>query len=118
MNRALLFFLVALLAVAACSGDDEPEVTENVVQLDEWSITGDLSVPAGTTIQLENTGSIRHNVVAGPPGSGQFLAASTNIDAGEEGSLDTTPLAPGTYEAWCTLPEHVAEGMVTTLVIS
>jgi uncharacterized cupredoxin-like copper-binding protein len=105
--------VVLAVGLGACAGDDDDAqpFAENLVYLDEWSITGDLDVPAGTTLQLENTGKIQHNVLIG-------TAGSENLQAGESGQLDLTGLAPGTYEAWCTLPEHANEGMVTPFRIS
>jgi uncharacterized cupredoxin-like copper-binding protein len=113
MHRFVGAVLAAAVALGACSsgGDDDQAFVENRVYLDEWSITGDLDVPAGTTIELENVGTIQHNVLIG-------TAGSDNIQAGETGTLDLTGLAPGTYDAWCTLPEHKNEGMVTTFRIS
>jgi hypothetical protein len=108
----------ALVVLAACSpGAGKAELADNEVRLDEWSIEGDLDVPAGTTLHLENTGTIQHNVAVSAPGSTGILAGSDNIAADASGPLDLTGLAPGSYQVWCTLPEHAAEGMVNTLVI-
>ncbi|MDZ4827282.1 MAG: hypothetical protein SGJ13_12595 [Actinomycetota bacterium] len=104
--------VACVVAVTGCGGGgDDGAIAENSVALDEWTITGDLEVPAETQLTVKNTGTIRHNLVVGD-------AQTTVILAGDSGALALDGLPPGTYEAWCSLPHHRAEGMTTQLVIT
>ncbi|HSM44561.1 MAG TPA: multicopper oxidase domain-containing protein, partial [Acidimicrobiia bacterium] len=121
---ALFAVLTALLAaVAAFRGGEAPAaatgspsesgaVTANI-ELSEWSITGDLEVPAGDlTITLSNTGSMAHNLVFenGP--------RSPDLNAGETVTVEVGHLEPGTYTIFCDIPGHQAAGMETRLVVA
>ena len=89
-------------------------IASSTVNLDlgEFSIEGDLLVPAGRVIlQLTNKGVIEHNVrLVGGPLSEPLPADSTS-------QLDVGQLAPGTYELICELPGHKDAGMVATLTV-
>jgi uncharacterized cupredoxin-like copper-binding protein len=109
--KSLIGALLAVSAFAlnACGGDDAPK--ENAVSLDEWSIDGDLEVPQGSTLQVTNDGTIRHNFVL-------TQMQTPYLQPGESTTLDLSSLAPGQYEAWCSLPEHRNEGMVAVLTVT
>jgi manganese oxidase len=122
---AVFAVITALLAVVAAvrggdpvAGAAEPPgetgtqaVTANI-ELNEWSITGDLEVPAGDlTITLSNTGSMAHNLVFenGP--------RSRDLNAGETVTMEVGQLEPGTYVIFCDIPGHQAAGMEARLVV-
>ena len=96
--------------IAANGGGDDGDRPRLV--LDEYSITGDLEVPAGeVTFDVANEGAIGHNVgVRGGP-------ITTNLAAGAETTLEVE-LAPGTYELYCDISGHVEQGMVATLTVT
>ncbi len=100
------------IAVAGCGGGgDGGSIAANSLELDEWTIQGDLEVPVGTQLTVKNVGTIRHNVVVAD-------AQTAVILAGDSGALALDGLPPGTYEAWCSLPHHREEGMTTQFVIT
>jgi uncharacterized cupredoxin-like copper-binding protein len=86
--------------------------TLNVV-LGDYSITGQLTAPAGNVrLQAINQGGIIHNVgIRRGPISG-------DIRPGKSFTIGLGALAPGTYQLYCDLPGHVALGMVADLVIT
>jgi plastocyanin len=51
--------------------------------------------------------------------SGQQISDTVPVPAGQTGTAVTltVTLAPGTYVLFCTLPQHAADGMKTTIVV-
>jgi Cupredoxin-like domain len=86
--------------------------TVNLV-LGDYSITGNLTVPAGNIrLQAINHGGIVHNV--GLTGRG----ISGDIQPGGSFTLDVGTLTPGTYKLFCDITGHEALGMVANLVVT
>jgi uncharacterized cupredoxin-like copper-binding protein len=86
--------------------------TVNLV-LGDYSITGNLTVPAGNVrLQAINQGGIIHNV--GLTGRG----ISGDIRPGGSFTLDVGTLTPGTYKLFCDIAGHEALGMVAKLVVT
>lgn len=84
---------------------------EYVLSLDEFSIDpGELAVPAGAVLTLDNLGAVTHNLSV----DGN---ASPMIDGGGSAQLDLAGLAPGTYEMRCDVPGHAEAGMTGTITI-
>jgi manganese oxidase len=86
--------------------------TLNVV-LGDYVIQGDLTAPAGNVrLQAVNQGGIVHNVgIRRGPISGDMQPGGTfTIGLGN--------LAPGTYQLYCDITDHVAQGMVADLVVT
>jgi FtsP/CotA-like multicopper oxidase with cupredoxin domain len=83
------------------------------VSLSEFTIGGDLEIPAGNVIlRVTNDGSMVHNLVI------EALGVRTpNIDPGRSFELDLGQLTDSSYEAICDIPGHREAGMVTTLTI-
>ena len=50
---------------------------------------------------------------------GQQLSDAVNVPAGHPGTAVTltVTLPPGTYVLFCTLPQHAADGMKSTIVV-
>jgi uncharacterized cupredoxin-like copper-binding protein len=73
------------------------------------------SVPAGTyTFQVANTGKIVHAMTITGPG----VDGTTSIlTAGQNGTV-TVDLKPGSYDVFCPVDHHKAEGMDTTLTVT
>jgi plastocyanin len=132
---AVLLSVAVLGFAAGCGDDDEgdeaaaPTETavdtgggaETSVEMTEFEFTpDDLSVAAGDTLALENTGQIPHNltIVEGddPLGGGAELAASEDIDGGDSGDL-LVDVEPGDYSILCTVPGHAEDGMVGTITV-
>ena len=128
---------VAVIGFAAGCGDDDDESADSAattetaadtggggetsVEMTEYEFTpNDLSVSAGDTLALENTGQIPHNltIVEGtdPEGGGAELAASDDIDGGDSGDL-LVDVEPGEYGFLCTIPGHAEDGMTGTIAV-
>lgn len=75
------------------------------------------SVHAGAvTIELNNRGEDPHNLnlrLEGDEGEPLQLPET----ASQQRSVDSFDLPPGKYRLWCSLPEHEALGMATTLAV-
>jgi uncharacterized cupredoxin-like copper-binding protein len=108
-----------LIIVTTSGGSDTPTTTVpfvgttlNVV-LGDYVIQGELTAPAGAVrLQAVNQGGIVHNVgIRRGPISG-------DMQPGRGYTLDLGSLAPGTYQLYCDIPDHVAQGMVADLTIT
>ncbi len=108
---------VGVAAVAITQGDSAvsaPVSTTLNISLQEFSLTGDLTAPAGNVSLLtSNKGSMIHNVVSDKLGK-----KSADVGAGGTTQLDLGNLTPGTYEIYCDIPGHKTAGMVATLTIT
>ncbi len=83
------------------------------VALDDFTIEGDLVAPAGSVrLNAVNVGALPHNVgLRGGP-------ISAELRPGGSIELDLGDLAPGTYELYCDVGDHVEQGMVATLIVT
>jgi len=130
-RRLLIVLAVLLLSAPSCrtgtydtSGrpwpttSEVPTKSENTasttasLDLAEFSINGELQVPAGPVVlTLRNNGVIEHNVrlVGGP--------VSETLPANSTSQFDVGELAAGTYELICELPGHQDAGMIATLTV-
>lgn len=128
---------VALLGMlGACGGDDDPEsnpappaatgtasspahepgATAVNVTMNEFSFRFPKTeiAPGAYTFHLMNSGSAPHAMsIKGP---GVDAKASPTVGGSESTSLSVT-LQAGTYEVWCPVGNHRAQGMVTTLTV-
>jgi len=76
------------------------------------------SVPAGQLIvELSNRGEDDHNLNILREGSDQPPIQLPDTSPGQRRS-QTLTVAPGTYRLWCSLPQHEALGMQTTLTVA
>ncbi len=81
------------------------------VSLTEFAISpGTLEVPAGAVLQVQNDGTVQHNLSVDG-------TASSMLGAGDATQLDLSDLEPGTYTTRCDVPGHEAAGMQGTLTI-
>jgi uncharacterized cupredoxin-like copper-binding protein len=117
-GMALVFLPLAALGAIALVQDDGDSTTTTVattanLTLKEFSITGDLEVPAGqVTLAATNSGSAEHNVTL------EGGAGTANIASGASGEVDLGELTPGDYTLICTIPGHAEAGMKTTLTVT
>jgi manganese oxidase len=109
----------ALIIATSSGGSDTTPTTApfsgttlNVV-LGDYVIQGDLTAPAGNVrLQAVNQGGIVHNVgVRRGPISG-------DMQPGGSFTIGLGTLVPGTYQLYCDIPDHVAQGMVADLVVT
>jgi hypothetical protein len=74
------------------------------------------SIKAGPAIiQLQNLGEDAHDLTLKRIGGTRVYRIKT-VEPGDVGELDTK-LAAGRYRLWCSLANHAALGMRTTLVV-
>ena len=115
-----LILSVVAIGIVALFWDDEGGTAEaapatNIeVTLSEFSITGNLTAPAGDVVlDVFNAGAIEHNLAI----------KGTNIKSNDLNSrgldiLNLPDLSAGTYELYCTIAGHEGSGMVADLVIT
>ena len=118
-SATVLAAAVTVVSVASSGGGDATETTTpfvgstlNVV-LGDYLIAGDLTAPAGNVrLEAVNQGGIIHNVgVRRGPISG-------DMQPGGGFTVELGSLAPGTYQLYCDIVDHVEQGMVADLVIT
>ncbi len=104
---------VVVLVIVLSSGGGGSNAFVVQLTLDDYTITGDLEVPAGELeLVASNVGEIPHNVglVGGPIGR--------DLRPGERDAVNIGELEPGTYELYCDIAGHVDLGMVATLTVT
>ena len=82
----------------------------------------DFSIDLGTTnlkagpylVKVDNTGNATHDLVVEQNGS--KIAGTSSISPGDSASLSVT-LKPGTYVFYCSIGNHRAMGMETTVTV-
>ncbi|MEM7338738.1 MAG: multicopper oxidase domain-containing protein [Actinomycetota bacterium] len=112
----LVLGFFGLITAVAVLGDppEPPPASVLAVSLNEYSITGDLTAPAGdVTLAITNTGSIEHNLVI--PSLG---VRSPDIAPGATAMLDLGELEAGIYDLVCDVPGHESSGMTNALTIT
>lgn len=112
----------ALAGVAAVRGGDAPAQAASedpggpitaTIELNEWSVTGDLEVePGELAITLTNNGTMTHNLVFenGPK--------SDDLNPGVTLTFEVGAMEPGTYTIYCAIAGHRAAGMEARLVVA
>jgi len=122
LGLTLMGLLVAVLAIVAvatrpvtAAGESSADAPFTAtIQLKEFSITGDLTVPAGhVKLEVVNDGTAVHNLflrTAEGPGT-------SDLQAGDSETLDLGVLEPGEITVFCAIPGHEASGMIATLTV-
>ncbi len=117
---AMLVMLLGLVALAFVAllrdgGSGEPAIVSDLdISLTEFSIDGELSVPAGEVVlNIVNAGAIEHNLQVRELGTGSSNLMSRGVD-----TLALGELTPGTYELFCNIAGHESSGMVADLVVT
>ncbi len=119
IGSVVLAAVSALIVVVSTGGNDATTTTEPFagttidVILGDYTIIGDLTAPSGNVrLQAVNQGGIVHNVgIRRGPISG-------DMQPGGSFTIGLGTLAPGTYELYCDIPDHVEQGMIANLVIT
>jgi plastocyanin len=125
VRRLLPLTALVLLAAGGCGGDDdEPGRTVTVdagttlaVVADEYSFDPEsvvLERGGRLEIELENTGSLAHNLRVFDGGSD---VGGTPTFTGGETKSGTVTVEPGEYELVCTVGNHADLGMTGTLQV-
>lgn len=97
--------------VAAAPAADAGGTDSLDVSLEDFAINPDeLTVAAGSTLNLTNDGAVVHNLAIDG-------VASEMLDPAGSGELDLSELEPGTYTMICEVPGHEEAGMKGTITI-
>ncbi len=100
----------------ATPSEEEEDGTHHVFEIDSFMYgysVEEITVAQGdiVTINLTNSEGLHDWVVD------EFNAATAQIGAGEETSITFVADQPGTFEYYCSVGNHRAQGMVGTLVV-
>jgi uncharacterized cupredoxin-like copper-binding protein len=107
----ILLLLFALVPLALAQGGNPVEVT-----LIDGQIQMANSLPAGsTTFTVTNNGTKEHGFEV--EGNGIEEELDPTLQPSENGTL-TVDLQPGTYEVYCPVGNHRAEGMTMQLTVT
>jgi plastocyanin len=127
-GRTLACALVAIAAIAACGGaEDPPDIPATVragapleVAAREYVFAPnrvtvrDARGPVRQRIVLRNRGELAHNVEL--LDGDRVVGKLRGFPAGEQGTL-TVELRPGEYRFVCTVADHDEKGMRGTLTV-
>jgi plastocyanin len=95
-----------------------PDVTGTTVTVSETEFAIDLSqdtfAPGTYTFEVVNDGGISHNLNISGPGLAREMTST--VSPGGSESLTVT-LEEGTYELWCSIGSHKAQGMDLTITV-
>jgi plastocyanin len=136
LTAPIVIMTAAFLAVAGCGGtpaagggssapqpatsaQSSPAAagTQVDVTMKEFSFAiAKQDLTAGTyTFMLNNAGTMPHAMAIKGPGIDPEKQSDT-IGGGQQGTLTVT-LQPGSYDVWCPVGNHRAQGMETTLTV-
>ncbi len=107
--------LIGIISAIRDDGDGGGATTSTTaaISLKEFSIAGQLTVPAGeVTLAATNEGGQIHNVFL-RDGKG-----TKDINPGQSDTVALGKLAPGSYELVCLIAGHEAAGMKATLTVT
>jgi plastocyanin len=112
-GRLLPALALAMVALAGCSGGEEPRGTVNVSMYDNFFARDVTRVPAGTRVRFPNEGRAPHNAVA-VDGSWR---TPERVDADQAATVALDQ--PGVYRFYCSFhaTRDGRQGMAATLVV-
>lgn len=118
LTAALLLSLAVIGMLGACGGSGQPAGSIKVTMTEYKFDPGQLTAKAGKVdFYLVNTGTVSHDMVIADS-SGNSVAKSDLISAGDSVDFSIANLPAGSYQVYCDVPGHKAEGMVATLVVT
>ena len=123
MRRTLAASLVALAFVAGCGGGgggggSQPAGSIKVTMTEFKFDPSTVSAPHGKVVLfLVNGGSVAHDLIVSDS-SGNRVAGSELVSAGDSNVFTIDNIAAGTYKIFCDQPGHEASGMKGTLTIT
>jgi len=119
--RNLALVLVAVAIMASCGGGGgggQPAGSIKVTMTEFKFDPSTVSAPSGKVVfYLVNAGTVSHDMVI-RDASGNRMAASELVSAGDSFVFTVSSLAAGTYTFFCDQPGHEASGMKGTLTAS
>ena len=122
--RAAAVALVAglVLGVAACGGGNnggsQPAGSIKVTMTEFKFDPSSIDAKAGTiTFFLVNGGNTSHDFII-RDGSGNRVAGSELVSAGDQSVFTASNVAAGTYSYFCDQPGHESSGMKGTLTVT
>ena len=115
---AVALATVAVLAACGGSGSSQPAGSTKVTLSEFKFEPSSVSVAHGKVVfWLVNSGNVAHDLAI-RDSSGNRIAVSELLSAGDSKEFDVTDLAAGTYTIICTQPGHEASGMKGTLTVT
>jgi len=123
VRRTLAASLVALALVAGCGGGgggggSQPAGSIKVTMTEFKFDPSTVSAPHGKVVLfLVNGGSVAHDLIVSDS-SGNRVAGSELVSAGDSNVFTIDNIAAGTYKIFCDQPGHEASGMKGTLTIT
>lgn len=119
--RALAVGLAAVALLAGCGGGGGGSQPAGSIQVNMTEYKFDpssITVPHGkVTFWLVNSGSQPHDLVI-RDSSGNRLAASELVSAGDSKAFTVNDIAAGTYATFCDQPGHELSGMKGSLTVT
>lgn len=115
---AVALATVAVLAACGGSGPSQPAGSTKVSLTEFKFDPSSVTVPHGKVVfWLVNSGTVAHDLAI-RDSSGNRLAISELLSAGDSKEFDVNDIAAGTYTIFCTQPGHEASGMKGTLTVT
>jgi plastocyanin len=112
---AVALATVALVAGCGGGGGSQPAGSTQVSMTEFKFDPSSLTVTHGKVVfWLVNSGSVAHDLAI-KDSSGNTVATSELVSAGDSKEFDVDNLAAGSYTILCTQPGHEASGMKGTL---
>jgi plastocyanin len=109
---------VLLVSSAGCGGPTQPPGSIKVTMNEFAFNPNTVQHKAGTvTLFLVNSGSLEHDMVV-TDSTGKEIAKSSLVKAGQAAVLDVPNLTTGTYQFYCSVDDHKANGMTGTLNVT
>ena len=109
---ALVGAATAGMVAHAGAGTKTITVTEKEFRI---HLSSTKTAPGTVRFVVENTGKFRHALAIAGPGVKSKRTAL--IRPGKTARL-TVKLSPGTYQLWCPVPGHAAQGMKAKLTVT
>jgi hypothetical protein len=100
--------------------EPKPSIGRLSVKAKEWSLTlskSDPIAPGEVIVELNNEGTDSHNLKLQGEEEGDLPLEVSEAGPSEHRTARFT-LHPGTYQLWCSLPEHRERGMSVTLQVA
>lgn len=115
---ALGLATAALLAGCGGSGTNQPAGSTKVTMTEFKFDPANITVPHGTAVFfLVNSGTTQHDMAI-RDSTGNRLAVSELVSAGDSVTFTINNIDPGTYTIFCTQQGHEASGMKGTLTVT
>ena len=120
MKKTLAVALVAIALVAACGGggpsqpSGSTKVTMTEFKFDPSTIT---ATHGKVVFWLINSGTTQHDLAI-RDSSGNRIATSELVSAGDTKEFDVSDIAAGTYTIFCTQQGHEDSGMKGKLTVT